>query len=306
MFKRSLVIGGMIAGAFLLPNVASAGKVDGACVNCHTMHNSQGNTAMAGATTAGRPTLLKSDCAGCHASGTGTNDANGVDLANFGAPQIDDSTNILSGGYFNAISDATHHNVSNIDAADVDGVLGDVPPGGTDMGAMLSCEDCHQGTGGHHGTSGGFRLLSGVTGTPATNYGVNLAATAGVGNRSTASYTGTMNTFCASCHTNFHGAAQGAAGAWVRHPTDINISTSGTGLAAYSTGHASYATLGDVVPVGTGGTNDLVLCLSCHVPHGSANDDLLAFNYGGSGSYAGDGDAGTGCETCHSYTGTGM
>jgi len=302
MLKRNVILGGLIAGAFLLPVAANAGRVTGQCVNCHTMHNSQGNLPMTGATTAGSPTLLKGNCAGCHTGGV--NDATGREAAGtIHAPQVTDSTNILSGGYFNAISDATHHNVANISTADVDGALGNTPPGGAAMGGMLTCEDCHQGTGGHHGTGGGFRLLSGVTGTPAANYGVNMAAANGVGNRSAASYNGTINTFCGSCHSLFHGAGnQMAGGSWIRHPTDITLSSEArAGLTTYSTADAAYGTKGDIVPVGD---TDLVLCLSCHVPHGSANADLLSFAY--SSNSAGDGSASNGCETCHSYGATGM
>ena len=41
--KKNVIIGSLVAGAFLLPAIASAGVVDGRCDNCHTMHASQDN-----------------------------------------------------------------------------------------------------------------------------------------------------------------------------------------------------------------------------------------------------------------------
>ena len=72
--------------------------------------------------------------------------------------------------------------------------------------------------------------------------------------------------------------------------------------------HAAYTSYNPVVPVArpsltavsstvTPGT-DMVMCLSCHVPHGSPNDDLLRWDYNGMVA-GGGGDDGTGCFVCH-------
>lgn len=310
MRTRNLVIGGLLAGAFLLPSLASAGKVTGVCVNCHTMHNSQNNASMNGTGTPNNSLLSASNCAGCHAQGA-ANNASGVGGTK-AAPQVDDATNVLSGGYFtkNGTSSALQHNVSDIAAIGQDAVLALNTPGGVARGTQLGCADCHNGSGGHHGTGGGFRLLgAAVTGTPAANYGVQAAT---VGNRSEATYTDTMDGKCATCHPNFHGNAVGGnqqsavAGVWVRHPTGISMT--GAGNSIVQTYNQTNDT--DFNPVGTDGSaTNVVLCLSCHVPHGSANSDLLAFAYSGSGNFAGDDLNATllgGCETCHTYGALGM
>jgi predicted CXXCH cytochrome family protein len=52
---------------------------------------------------------------------------------------------------------------------------------------------------------------------------------------------------------------------------------------------------------------DMVMCLSCHVAHGSANDYLLRFDYTTmtAGNYAtiGDAQAAGGCLACHTEKG---
>ncbi len=133
------------------------------CVNCHTMHNSQGGSAVV----AGGPlaSLLKADCIGCHqgASGTATNSF-GAPMVHFssGVPASDGPGNTNAGGNFywviQAGGDATGHNVSGIAAADplvsppgFGG--GEAAPGGTTPGStwasnQLSCA----GTYGCHGT----------------------------------------------------------------------------------------------------------------------------------------------------------
>lgn len=307
MLKRSLVLGGLVAGAFLLPSVASA-VVTGACVNCHTMHNSQNGTSMNGTLT-GKPTLLKADCAGCHATATANSNVTGKSTVSPFAPQVNSSSMMDSGGYFRtgALSGTAHayqHNVSDLSNGSDANLT--VAPGGTFATASLSCSSCHAGTGGHHSASGTYyRLLryngspaTAVTGTGSATFGVQAGA---IPDRTANTYNATtMNGFCGSCHTTFH-TTQGAVGNWTRHPTGVAMNTS---AAPSITGQSAFAG-NDEVPVGSA---QEVLCLSCHLPHGGPNPDLLSFNYGGSGSYAGDGNAGTvnGCESCHSYSGTGM
>ena len=119
---------------------------------------------------------------------------------------------------------------------------------------------------------------------------------------------GTMTAYCCGCHGNFHVQDATAVGAspWLRHPSDIVIPTTGE-YASMSTSYnpntpvarsaTTMGTLGNT-PSGTvaAGT-DLVMCLSCHVPHGSPNDDLLRWDY--AAMNAGGGSNTTGCFVCH-------
>lgn len=297
--KKNVIIGSLVAGAFLLPAIASAGVVTGRCDKCHTMHASQD-----GVSTARNATLLKgAGCVGCHALQT-SNNTTGVGGA-FNAPQVIATTNTLSGGYFTTTGD-DQHNVAPYAAADSQ--LGDVAPGGVDLGAQLTCVDCHTGSGSHHGTSGPYRMLSGVSGTGAGDYGV--------AGRSGNTYDSPgINGLCASCHPNFHTAAeQGVYGAWDRHPTDIRLADADTYWTGQAAGTRNYAVdyaaaigthnADDVTPLGTVGANsDYLMCLTCHVAHGSGERDMLAWSYGTVA--AGGGTRDGGCENCHSYGTTG-
>lgn len=324
MIKRSLVLGGLVAGAFLLPSLANAGVVTGSCVNCHTMHNSQNGVNMNGTTTA-NPQLLKSTgCTGCHAS-TDENTASGLPAAGTLAPQVDNvlagtaASFVLNGGFFTKeanISTQMHNVVGVANIADANLT---VAPGGA-MNTQITCENCHTNSGHHMTVAGTYRMLTGANTTVSaqTDYGAQAVATALVGTRSENQYDATaMNAFCASCHGGFHqsatpesaaGTQRGAvAGTWLRHPTDIVVTNSGTypSIVTTTVGGSSDAVLlgsNDGTPaIADAG---VVMCLSCHVPHGGPYADLLSFNY--AAENAGDTTAQTGCEKCHSYAGSGM
>ncbi|MFH1076300.1 MAG: cytochrome c3 family protein [Pseudomonadota bacterium] len=112
-----------------------------------------------------------------------------------------------------------------------------------------------------------------------------------------------MSSYCKGCHTIFHQQTQSATNnAWVRHPSDVTLPNKGE--------YASYTVYNPIAPVArqtlpsspssavTPGTTDIVMCLSCHRPHGSPYKDILRWDYstmlaGGSGA------TGNGCFVCH-------
>lgn len=250
MFKRSVILGGLIAGAFLLPAVAGAGKVSGVCSNCHTMHNSQNGVTVNSSGVPNDTLLTGNGCVGCHAAAGVSNTALGRgDDATIHAPQVDNNGTtgyINNAGYFNAAAaDGNQHNVKYISSADAVMIAagatnapGDTAPLiglGSGANPNLECSSCHGSSGGHHGNSSTtYRLLSGTNATTSaqTDFGAK-AAVAGVssGTRGEVSYNATdMNLFCANCHGLFHGAANqdGTAlndGTWIRHPTDVSMAT---------------------------------------------------------------------------------
>ena len=276
---------GLLASGTVMVLSTSAWALTGNCVDCHTMHNSQGGASITGG--AEEPNLLRDagGCLGCHA---GTN----LDTADFSTdgPKVHDAGGgvvgeSLAGGNFGWVdgtggTDVNGHNVADIEAV-IDATLGLVAPGGVTLPGQLSCSGtttgCHQ-AGGHHNdsktavdwTSGGaagtsYRFLmplasaQGVDGyedpfyeaVPAAGGGITggtLSAT--VHNQYKGTTTGELDSisnFCAACHGDFHGVA-GASGSWERHPTDIDLNTA-TG-ADYTTfnGDNSYST---AIPVGS-------------------------------------------------------
>jgi predicted CXXCH cytochrome family protein len=110
----------------------------------------------------------------------------------------------------------------------------------------------------------------------------------------------TMTAFCSGCHGQFHIQQEESSDAWIRHPSDKEIPNSGEyiGYTIYDpdvpVARQTLTTVSSSVTPGTDG--DLVMCLSCHRPHGSPYPDMLRWNY--DDMEVGSGGSG-GCFTCH-------
>jgi hypothetical protein len=105
----------------------------------------------------------------------------------------------------------------------------------------------------------------------------------------------TISGLCAECHGHFHGTAAGDIGTaspWLRHPTDIVLPSDPLKeYLHYNGGDGSNNTYSIDAPVArvdvsilsdsvTPGTdNSIVMCLSCHMVHATANADILRWNY---------------------------
>lgn len=251
--KVNLVLGLVcLVGVLMIPSLAAA---VGECSNCHTMHYSQGGSL--GATPNAR--LLTATCQACH---TGDNAAGSRPyVIDTGDPGV----TALAGGNFywvNTGSDAKGHNVSGT-ANPADAALGNVPPGGTNLGGVLSCagtRGCHGGrvsademtdmSGSHHGNSAGiittsatdiggsYRFLSGIHGYEDTDWELTKSATDhneykgydryGAADSTNTNVT-TISSLCAKCHGDFHygagkiGLASTMQSPWLRHPTDFDM-----------------------------------------------------------------------------------
>ncbi|MEN8264961.1 MAG: cytochrome c3 family protein [Nitrospirota bacterium] len=117
----------------------------------------------------------------------------------------------------------------------------------------------------------------------------------------------TMSAFCSGCHAHFHGPWQvinsndgmGSGSPWLRHPTDIALPETGE-YSAYDpvSSYSTEAPVAWVDPVNpTDRAQAIVMCLSCHRPHGSDQPDMLRWDY--DNMVAGGGTNTTGCFTCH-------
>lgn len=297
-----LVILAAVGFVLLLPILAVAhGGLTGPCVNCHTMHNSQNGAVMGDGP---NPKLLRyMDCVGCHAHTT-NDSSTGRAASAPNAPQVWDDVTPLAGGYFtDSGADGIQHNVYDL-GMDVDGSFSKIPGTATDYNAgnQVTCEQCHDSTIGHAiadsarvgDATSSYRMLGRegqyVKGTGNGNF---EAGSNGQNTYDSAS----LNTFCAKCHGLFHGGDQGVGAdampnAWLRHPTDVSLKTE------YTT--AGYIGDDKRIPMGNNAAetkSDMVMCISCHRPHGSGHADLLRFTY--SMSQAGSGGETFGCETCH-------
>jgi Doubled CXXCH motif (Paired_CXXCH_1) len=129
---------------------------------------------------------------------------------------------------------------------------------------------------------------------------------------------GTMSQYCATCHGNFHtlstgsgdgsnrnsdGVGMEAASPFIRHPTDLALPATGE-YAAYTVYDLDVPVARITVPASSSGAvtsgSDAVMCLSCHVSHGSDYASMLRWDY--STMIAGNGGSAsnTGCFVCHS------
>ena len=177
---------------------------------------------------------------------------------------------------------------------------------------------------------GWYRFLAMHQGGAVVNFGVkgiehekwNYGATPAVHNEylgvpkdkttSTSLSNGNITAYCCGCHGNFHvqnsqaATGVGSQSPWLRHPSDFVLPNAGE-YAAISTTYNLQSPVARSVGFGwTGGPlgtvavgTDMVMCLSCHVPHGSPNDDLLRWDYAGMQAGGGGVTTDTGCFYCH-------
>jgi predicted CXXCH cytochrome family protein len=115
-----------------------------------------------------------------------------------------------------------------------------------------------------------------------------------------------ITSFCAGCHSIFHNTEEinnhysgpsSYKSPWLRHPTDIQLLDSGE-YSGYNPvdSYSTEAPVAWIDPANPTRATAIVMCLSCHRPHGSNQPDLLRWNY--STMIAGGGGSG-GCFTCH-------
>ncbi len=125
--------------------------------------------------------------------------------------------------------------------------------------------------------------------------------------------TNTISAFCWGCHNEFH--SMGSEGLWLRHPSDAILCPDGLG-GCESSGYTAYDPIAPVAKLSPQESDrtvysvspeqDLVMCLSCHRPHGSPNPDMLRWPYEEmvAGNASGDWQN-QGCFACHRNKDTG-
>ncbi len=295
----------------------------GVCSNCHTMHNSQNGTIVGAADPQGF--LLIESCYACHTSGgdaaapkiDGTNASTGK-----GSGSSEDAGGTILGDGSNVNS---RHDAQPGDSFDM------TPPGysgsltwtskNVTCAGEFGCHGSHGTTPGvknmHHDSTPSYRYLyvqSGNAGGDGTDVDGLRSTTWEAGGATMANHNiykaaaDGISAFCANCHGGFHGSANtGSASPFVRHPTDATASISnidGSGLTMTDDivdetpfAFASISSMSTTTMTGYTSADGKAMCLSCHKAHGSAEPDLLRFDYGSMN--AGDGTNQKGCETCH-------
>ncbi len=179
------------------------------------------------------------------------------------------------------------------------------------------CKGCHYNVF-HHTDNDQYRFLNGHEGTDhyvtgvedddweqetATDHNEYKGFDGPVTDSGTLESTNSISTFCSGCHYYFHrdtttSAGIGDSSPWLRHPTDIKLPETGE-YSAYDppTQYSNEAPVAYTDPSNTSRSTAIVMCLSCHRPHGSDQPDMLRWDY--SGMIADGGANSSGCFTCH-------
>lgn len=129
--KRPFIFIVSVLLTLALPDATPA-EVAGECVNCHTMHNSQGGVPMAtyGGGSGVNPCLTRASCIGCHAYNTSGTE-NVVNIGSSLVPQVwHNAATDLAGGNFRYIAGADDDNGHNVAAIDPEGNPSMFPPPG--------------------------------------------------------------------------------------------------------------------------------------------------------------------------------
>jgi predicted CXXCH cytochrome family protein len=190
----------------------------------------------------------------------------------------------------------------------------------TDNNFRGGCEGCHYFTY-HHVDNGNnkYRFLTGHDGTADTvqRYVIGIGDADWEQTPSLANHniyqgfdgpasgeqlddTNSISSFCSGCHMEFHRENDigGTSSPWTRHPTDILLLNSGE-YAAYNppTVYNNLAPVAYTNVASPTRATAVVMCLSCHRPHGSDQPDILRWDYGD--CVTGTDDANCGCFVCH-------
>lgn len=338
--KKLIITATMMAAAVGLimayagPSVAS---VSGPCVNCHTMHNSQGGAIMATGSTFGNPgygSLTRDSCGGCHET-TSTDPLSG------GYPRVKlasaSDTNQLAGGYLSATSGQTDNHGNTEHSIGSTAVPSGYDSAGNYVGSDwymaangLKCagsSGCHGSetqadpaaaiAGGHHANNlkgtFGYRMLAigatAVVGTGAADYekALNAAPSADDAHNfysaSTDGNGGTISRFCGKCHGKYHNTTDiYVSNSWVRHPADRELNANWEIMVDRNTNYTANDWKSN--PVGTGNAVDPLsgapaLLVTCLSCHRAHGSAYSdALRFDYSAQIA-DGGGTTGCLGCH-------
>ncbi len=117
-----------------------------------------------------------------------------------------------------------------------------------------------------------------------------------------------VSLYCCGCHGEFHKQKRTTGNEWIRHPSDalLPAGTPDTEYEAYVLYNPLAPVAREAVPASPGSTvtadHDMVMCLSCHRPHGSPYADILRWPYAATdetGAGSPFAKAAQGCTICH-------
>jgi hypothetical protein len=276
--RKVLIISLVVLLSLVLANGFVDAKITGVCSNCHTMHNSQNGSPVAG----GGPyeyllklgATAKTACWGCHAeSTTGGNNISPTT----GAPQVAHNTTDLAGGNFSYITGdkalttgttkTVGHNVKDTAVTDDNYTSGTFPPGDQHTTGITNANFTCAGQYGCHGDRTASSEYPAVYG--AHHYLDNQLKFGSINEANQALGSGTNGEQVGSSYRFLKGVAGGEDSDWqaTKSETDHNEYKGGT----------TMGTSTKTAPA-TGGTPSKGtisgLCAECHgFFHGTATNE---------------------------------
>jgi predicted CXXCH cytochrome family protein len=279
-----------------------------ACAGCHRAHTATGpHLVMAASTYA-----LCTSCHGSTGLGANTNVDDGKYLStrdnapagtdgNVGAGNTPDSSNLLAGGFatYNSLPSTSAHSPNGTSLA-AWGNGSNRGVGGTAI--ALDCASCHD----PHGSTNYRIIKTTVNGNAVVVAQVDDTLPADKDYDTEQWSTGQSNV-CAACHVSYHEtvanvgsnlAAQTYGGGYT-HRVDMAYNYGGNANPE-TVGYTDALAVNVKVPLAQSGAGDIVVCQTCHLPHGTnATMTTLADNGPSTDSALLRLDNRGVCEACH-------
>lgn len=264
----------VISALVLTPAVSANGGPHGgftpttdACAGCHRTHTATSPGLLVAATTTYEHCMT---CHGTNGTGADTNVQDGKFTATRsasteGEANTANNANLLGGGFdfYKGVATTSSHSVTGTTAAAWgNGVNRGLTANIT--GGNLDCASCHD----PHG-SPNYRILHTSINGRAVSVG---QVDEGAKDYDTEKWGAGQSSLCAACHNSYHqtiagsgsSAAVAATGGYA-HRVDMSYSYNGN-LNPETTGLGGF-----FLPLAETGTNNTVVCQTCHLPHGSSS-----------------------------------
>ncbi len=297
--------------AFAVAGVASANggphggytATTDACAGCHRAHTASGAKLLVASDTYN----LCISCHGAAGAGANTNVEDGLYLStrddtkangNVGATNTPDNAPLLGGGFVNykgGTVTSSHDPSGTTATAWGNGVARGTTAALAD--GNLTCASCHD----PHGSNNYRIIKETVNGNVVAVAQVDEAAK----DYDSEQWGAGMSDVCAACHSDYHKTAAGQGstldGASYTHRIDMPF-TYGSNVNPETTG-VTEGTTTYTLPLAESGTNNTVVCETCHLPHGTSAQ-MTGFANGANAATTNDSallrlDNRGVCEVCH-------
>ncbi|MDH5605849.1 MAG: hypothetical protein OEY93_03080 [Anaerolineae bacterium] len=237
---------------------------DDACAGCHRAHTASGPKLLVETSTY----ALCISCHGTAGTGADTNVDDGFFLSTRsastdGTANTTDNAPLLGGGFVNygGVAVTSTHDVSGTVGSAWAGLAGNRGVL-TAIDANLDCASCHD----PHGSTN-YRILNTTVNTAAVT--VALVDEGAAKDYDTEQWSTGTSSLCAACHNAYHKTAAGQGST-----LDAGTYTHRVDMPFNYGGNANPETVGlggFTLPLAETGTNNTVVCMTCHLPHGSSS-----------------------------------